>query len=161
VTLISFLEDDYAHTLQKIADLTNNGEITFDLLWAIFLPQTLLFTLCPTTSEPRAFRLGACKQQAGWLGQPHWELECEYADERDGSNHEFGLVTTLFSIQHFKGVKKISDLSVYPLESHPTYKDVKQKLLDRGRRRLNLAGVSHMHYSGVGYLNSEKFKVSL
>ncbi|KAI0634500.1 P-loop containing nucleoside triphosphate hydrolase protein [Trametes polyzona] len=56
--LLSYLKDTYGTTLDTLSSLLEHGEITFDLLWALFVPgKTTLYTLCPITSEPRALRL--------------------------------------------------------------------------------------------------------
>ncbi|KAI0786664.1 P-loop containing nucleoside triphosphate hydrolase protein [Abortiporus biennis] len=56
--LLSYLETTYASTLSTLHALVSNGQITFDLLWALFIPsKTTLYMLCPTTGEPRAVRL--------------------------------------------------------------------------------------------------------
>ncbi|KAH9903164.1 P-loop containing nucleoside triphosphate hydrolase protein [Cubamyces lactineus] len=56
--LLSYLKETYSTTLDSLASLLEHGEITFDLLWALFVPgKTTVYTLCPVTSEPRALRL--------------------------------------------------------------------------------------------------------
>ncbi|KAI0325822.1 P-loop containing nucleoside triphosphate hydrolase protein [Cubamyces sp. BRFM 1775] len=56
--LLSYLKETYSSTLDTLASLLEHGEITFDLLWALFVPgKTTVYTLCPVTSEPRALRL--------------------------------------------------------------------------------------------------------
>ncbi|KAI0672077.1 P-loop containing nucleoside triphosphate hydrolase protein [Trametes maxima] len=56
--LLSYLRETYGSTLDSLASLLQHGEVTFDLLWALFVPgKTTLYTLCPITSEPRALRL--------------------------------------------------------------------------------------------------------
>ena len=56
--LISWLTTEYSSTLDTLKSLLAHGEITFDLLWAVYVPRkTILHILCPTTSEPRAVRL--------------------------------------------------------------------------------------------------------
>ncbi|CDO77722.1 hypothetical protein BN946_scf184969.g73 [Trametes cinnabarina] len=56
--LLKYLQDTYSSTLTSLASLLEHGEITFDLLWALYVPgKTTIYTLCPITSEPRALRL--------------------------------------------------------------------------------------------------------
>ena len=54
---IELLRRDYAATLAKVASLTAHGEITFDTLFALFVPRTIVLADCPVTGEPRAFEL--------------------------------------------------------------------------------------------------------
>ncbi|KAI0356819.1 P-loop containing nucleoside triphosphate hydrolase protein [Trametes cingulata] len=56
--LLGYLKQTYSSTLETLKSLVEHGDITFDLLWALFVPgKTTLYTLCPITSEPRALRL--------------------------------------------------------------------------------------------------------
>ena len=56
--LIEYLTTTHASKLNSLASLLAHDEITFDLLWALYVPRkTVLYTLCPVTDEPRAVRL--------------------------------------------------------------------------------------------------------
>ncbi|EPS96936.1 hypothetical protein FOMPIDRAFT_130886 [Fomitopsis schrenkii] len=56
--LIDYLTSTHASKLSSLASLLAHDEITFDLLWALYVPRkTVLYTLCPVTDEPRAVRL--------------------------------------------------------------------------------------------------------
>lgn len=56
--LLNYLLSTYDQTLKTLKSLTSHGEITFDLLWALYIPhKTTLYMLCPVTNEPRAVRL--------------------------------------------------------------------------------------------------------
>jgi hypothetical protein len=163
--LVDFLETEYAPILRKIGNLIAHGEITFDLLWAILLPQSVIFTSCGTTSEPRAVRLREISQSTDPMSRaPYWSLACEYIDANENFaflGQQFGLATMMLKIQNFEGVVKIAELSAYPIEWHPSAGEVRSKLIRRGRKWVELSGVHHKHYKGVAYRNSFKVKVSL
>ncbi|KAI0752423.1 P-loop containing nucleoside triphosphate hydrolase protein [Daedaleopsis nitida] len=56
--LLGYLRETYGSTLDNLASLLKHDEITFDLLWSLFVPgKTILYVLCPITSEPRCVRL--------------------------------------------------------------------------------------------------------
>lgn len=56
--LIDYLTTTHASKLSSLASLLAHDEITFDLLWALYVPRkTVLYILCPVTDEPRAVRL--------------------------------------------------------------------------------------------------------
>jgi hypothetical protein len=151
--LIEFLETEYAPTLRKIANLVTHGEITFDLLWAILLPQSVIFTSCHTTSEPRAVRLRRISQYTGMFSS-YWNLDCEYfeaSEEFASTGQQFGLATMKLEIPKFDGVVKIAELSAYPIEMHPSADEVRAKLIRRGRKWVELSGVHHKQYTGVAY----------
>lgn len=156
--LIQFLENEYASTLTKIHALLSNHEVTFDLLWSVFLPRSILFTTCQTTSEPRAVRLLEIDQPSDRHSEPYWRLLCEYVNgtwEGIYQDKPFEMTTTEFKIHKFEGAVKIANLIAYPLEYHADSVAVREKLLLRGRKWLGLDGVHHMHYSGTAYKKIE------
>ncbi|KAH9835014.1 P-loop containing nucleoside triphosphate hydrolase protein [Rhodofomes roseus] len=58
VHLIDYLTTTHASKLSSLASLLAHDEITFDMLWALYVPRkTILYTHCPVTDEPRAVRL--------------------------------------------------------------------------------------------------------
>lgn len=70
--LVGWLATEYADTLDSLASLIAHDEITFDLMWALYIPRkTILYMTCPTTGEPRAVRLAYVeKYQKSELGGP-------------------------------------------------------------------------------------------
>ena len=79
VVLIDYLRKDYAATLAKVANLTAHGEITFDTLFAIFVPHTTVIADCPVTGEPRAFELVSATKLPTVSGGVY-DLICESVD---------------------------------------------------------------------------------
>ncbi|KAF7335022.1 p-loop containing nucleoside triphosphate hydrolase protein [Mycena venus] len=157
--LVDFLESEYSAILRKIRGLVDHGKITFDLLWAIFVPGDVLLTSCKTT-EPRAFR------QRGLLsfGRQYADLECEYVEAADNSETAnspcFGLAKKALSIHPFEGARNIADLEVYPIHYHPSQAVVEQKLVQRGEAWAKLHGIHHIQYDGIAWQGYEKVQVN-
>jgi hypothetical protein len=153
--LIDFLESEHAETLRKIATLLAHREITFDLLWAIFLPKSIVITSCDTTSEPRAFQLQEMNQYSDSSNEhPYWRLDCEFLQANrkfPSTGQEFKLAETSFRISKFEGTKKISELHAYPIEWHANPDDLKAKLTRRGHKWMGLNRIHHMQYKGLAY----------
>ncbi|KAJ6576099.1 P-loop containing nucleoside triphosphate hydrolase protein [Mycena vulgaris] len=158
--LIEFLESEYASTLQKIGTLVDHGEVTFDLLWAVFVPGEILFALCETTDEPRAFRLKSIQQTRRWpTDTVDWDLTCEYVEADDDATaaaQRFGLATHSITIENFDGTRKITDLTAYPLKHHPAAERIRQKIIARGRKWSSLHGAHHKQYNGLASRRSER-----
>ncbi|KAJ7685912.1 hypothetical protein B0H17DRAFT_1204604 [Mycena rosella] len=55
--LIFFLSADYRSTIATVEHLTAHREITFDLLYAIFIPRTLVVARCAVTGLECIFQL--------------------------------------------------------------------------------------------------------
>lgn len=149
--LLDSLRTDYAETLSAVKHLVSHGEITFDYLYAIFVPQSILITECSVTGEPRAFRL-VSHSRAAVGSKIVMQLTVEsvdFTDEgvKDGS--EVGQVTDTIAIDFFKGIVKITDLDAFPLGFHPQQRHLREKLLDRGHRWLGLVGIHHLQYNSL------------
>ncbi|KAI8996656.1 P-loop containing nucleoside triphosphate hydrolase protein [Trametes punicea] len=80
--LISYLRKEYKATLAKVATLTSHGEISFDTLFAIFVPRTIVIADCPMTGEPCAFQLVSITRMPT-TGKPVYDLICESVDLLD------------------------------------------------------------------------------
>jgi len=42
-TAMRFVDEDFGYQIQSLASLIDKGEITFDLLWAIFPPRGMCY----------------------------------------------------------------------------------------------------------------------
>ena len=84
--LLDYLRKDYRGTLARIANLTEHKEITFDMLYAILVPRTVVITECPTTGEPRALRLLSATKMENALFAAYILL-CESIDSTEQGAH--------------------------------------------------------------------------
>ncbi|KAI0366558.1 P-loop containing nucleoside triphosphate hydrolase protein [Pilatotrama ljubarskyi] len=176
--LLNYLRKDYSATLAKIANLTSHGEITFELLYAILIPRTIIVTECPVTGETRALQLRAARTMNFGSGKSHcvWRLLCESIDSLEEAIHgrnvnadapssaprtsatqripaigekTYGRVESIIYIEPFSGTKKINTLAAYPLKYSTDPQALENMLLERGRKWASLKGVHHVHYQGT------------
>lgn len=80
-TLLDWLHANYHSTLANIAGLVAHGEITFDLLYGILVPRTILFTRDGATGEPRCVRLLSARRDDGL--EPRYALSVEGVEAAD------------------------------------------------------------------------------
>ena len=162
--LLAHMRKHYKQTLARIASLVGNQEITFDLLYAILLPGTVIIRRCPVTRETRALKLLASYQCTNGCGQKYWSLDCEYLEFATGEDEDaeqdigwgdntaqpvrFGMLEAGAQIHGFDGVEKICSLSAYPIEFFPNPAALKAMLLERARKWVSLCGVHHVYYQG-------------
>jgi hypothetical protein len=66
--------------------------------------------------------------------------------EYDGS--KFGVITEKLYIGKYAGLKKITDLIVYPLLLDSKVDEIRGDVLDRGRKYATLQAISHHEYKG-------------
>lgn len=115
--LLGYIDEDYTSTRKALKPMLKAGTITYDLVWALFKPNTIAFT--PTyhnKDDPRCFKVETAYEYESWMtGIKSWYVDGKYL-EYDGKS--FGLGDHQISIQAFKGHKKITSLSAYPLKYH-------------------------------------------
>lgn len=124
--LVEYLNTDYASIKATLFPLLAKSMITFDLLWAIMKPNTIIYTTCAGSNEPRAFKLEYAQKESSFIRGKWWSIEGKYLeyDGKDGPNIEagaegvggFGWGTVMVDIDSFKGSRKVGSLACYPLE---------------------------------------------
>jgi hypothetical protein len=131
------------------------GDITYDLIWALFKPKVIAYT--PTMGnkdDPRAIKIESCQKLTNWrTGQEYWRIGGRYL-EYDGKI--FGLAQYFENIDFFKGTKKIISLPIYPLSYHQQAESLKAELIERGKKFVALQGMNYRHYNGLSVSNSSR-----
>jgi hypothetical protein len=115
--LLDYIEEDYAKVQAKLKPMLKAGVITFDLIWALFKPNTIAVTSTHANKdELRCFRAShECEYGDNEHGVACYLVKGEYLDN-DGDR--FGMAKLQAGVQQFKGQVKIASLAVYPLEHH-------------------------------------------
>jgi hypothetical protein len=145
--LIKHIKEAYASTTQRLVPLLQNGEITYDLLWALFKPNSVIYTTCPGTRKPRCIKYD--------FGEEKTVDETEYfhIDGRywDFNGEMLGETELEAGITKFRGAKRINTLTLFPLEYHPDKDKVKAELMKCGRKFISLKGSHHLQYRGRAF----------
>jgi hypothetical protein len=152
--LTSTIASDYCHTLAKLERLTSHGEITFDLLYAILVPRSLMVTHCAITGLPRLFQLTSWNRTQ-IEGKPMFQLNLESVDLVDRPlTHSVvvGRIQTSIYIRPMRGTVKINTLDAYPLKFHADPEGLKESIKKRGKKWVSLIGVHHKQFDGVAAL---------
>ncbi|KAJ6473510.1 P-loop containing nucleoside triphosphate hydrolase protein [Mycena vulgaris] len=152
--LLSFLSADYRSTVATIERLTAHGEITFELLYAILVPRTLIVARCAVTGLERLFQL-AYFMRTSVDGVPVYQLSLEGVDLVDRpltQSVAVGRVTASVYIPYFKGAMRIDALDAFPLKYHAGETQLRETVARRGQKWVELMGVHHMQYSGIAAL---------
>lgn len=176
--LTDYLHKDYRTTIASIQRLTSHGEITFELLYAILIPRTILVTSCPTTGEPRAVQLVRSTKVVTDTGRCFYDILCESVDADDepvvddqwspnghsadaelrkaGGGRSFGRVSNRVIITQFDGTMKINELDCYPIKYHVNEAELRKSLVTRGRRWASYRGIHHVFYKGTAAFRSQE-----
>jgi len=110
--LIDYLKSAYADTTQSMLSLLPTGYITYDLLWALFKPNALVYTTCSGTHKPRCVRYNFGEEKTTIAGTKYWNLDCSYLDF---NGEDLGVFPIELKIAKFRGAKRINALTAFPL----------------------------------------------
>ncbi|CAG8981848.1 hypothetical protein HYALB_00014000 [Hymenoscyphus albidus] len=146
--LIDYIKSSYADTTQRLNVLLGSKEITYDLLWVLFKPNTLVYTTCEGTKKPRCIRYESGEAETTPNGLEYFHIKGNYV-EFDGK--VLGKVPVQTAILSFRGSKSISTLEAFPLLHHLTRETVQEELTECGRKFCSLVGVSHREYKGRAF----------
>ncbi|KAI5840555.1 hypothetical protein DFP73DRAFT_482409 [Morchella snyderi] len=156
--LTKYIESDYAPIVKRLYPLLQHQEITFDLLWALFLPNTLVHTTCAGSNESRCLKLDWGEQKESLERGKFFQLDCHYIDY-DGKT--FGKANAVLEIEEFRGARRIDSLGVFPLAYHDEEEKIREKLIERGRKFLSLKGMHYKFYKGLAFFKRKKGVVRL
>ncbi|OGE49151.1 hypothetical protein PENARI_c023G01087 [Penicillium arizonense] len=152
--LIKYLDTDYADTKKTLYPLLEANTITFDLLWALFKPNTIAYT--PTYSnpdEPRAFKIEYAIKESSFMKGQWYSVEGRYL-EYDGKDYGFGSMSA--EVDSFKGARKITSLACYPLQYHRDAEALRARLIERGKRFVALRGMNYRFHKGMAFYKKKR-----
>lgn len=153
-TLVKYIDEDYAATKKTLYPLLAAGNITFDLLWALYRPNDIAVTSCyGAWDEPRCFKIDYAIKNHSMMRGEWYCVEGKYL-EYDGKN--FGLGPFEANVEAFKGPRKITSLSCYPLQYHKNPEGVKKQIVERGKRFVELEGMNYRFHKGLAFHKKKK-----
>jgi len=152
--LVNYLDEDYDDIKKRLYPMLEAGNITFDLLWALFKPNSIAVTSTyGAWDEPRCFKVDYANKESSFVKGEWYCIEGRYL-EYDGKN--FGLGDFEIDIDHFQGPRRITSLSTYPLQYHKEKDTVKKTLIERGKRFIELAGMNYRFHKGLAFHKKRK-----
>ncbi|CZR66033.1 uncharacterized protein PAC_15933 [Phialocephala subalpina] len=156
--LLDFIKKTYQSTTERLSALLEKHEITYDLLWALFKPNAIVYTTCVGTDKPRCVKYDFGEERKQMNGVEYFHVGCHYLDS-DGK--VFGEVSTALGIEKFRGTKRINFLGVFPLPYHQKEKETRAYLDKCGRKFLKLINVHHCQYQGMAFYMKKNRPVKL
>ena len=78
--MVDFIKTAYESTTQRLLSLLENEEITNDLLWALFKPNSKVYTTCFGTGKPRCVICDGGEENETDYGVKYYNMECRYLD---------------------------------------------------------------------------------
>lgn len=152
--MISYLDEDYDETKKTLYPMLEAGNITFDLLWALFKPNTIAYTTTYGAVEhPRCFKVDYATKESSFIRGDWYSIEGRYL-EYDGKT--FGLGELEINVDSFKGPRKITSLSTYPLRYHKDPDGIRTQLIERGKRFVTMTGMNYRFHKGLAFEKRKK-----
>lgn len=123
-------------------ELRKEGTITFDYLWILF--QQDAEVCAQIAKQNRLFNLVRASYQKTQVGVV-FSMTCKFVSF-DGDR--FGYQNHTFQIKAFEGHRRVSELSVLPLDLHSRRDAIVTQTTARGRTFVKLQGVNYKSYYG-------------
>ncbi|OCK92589.1 uncharacterized protein K441DRAFT_517696, partial [Cenococcum geophilum 1.58] len=76
--LISFIKTTYTSITKRLKPLLKNHKITYNLLWALFKPNSEVYTTYPGISKPRCVKFNYGKEKIRLSRTKYFYLDCRY-----------------------------------------------------------------------------------
>ncbi|SMQ44928.1 unnamed protein product [Zymoseptoria tritici ST99CH_3D7] len=158
--LDNVLTKEFSDVLASINDMHDNGVVTYEHLWALLEPNSLIYT--KHDSQDRAMHVKSCK----YGKDPMTNADYLYvtANFVDFDGQRFGMNRLTLKIAEFEGTQPITALPAYPLQYHEDSEQLQKSLIERGGRVEDFASPSFCQYSGVGWTldhNGNKVQMSV
>ena len=158
--LVDFIKTTYQSTAHRLLSLLEDGEINYDLLWALFKPNSIVYSTCFGTGKPRCVIYDDGEENETGNGLKYYKMACWYLDY-DGQ--VFGEAAIDLAILKFRGRKRINTLKAFPPQYHRDEKGMKADLIECGRKFVSMLGAYHRHCRGTAFYikDGEPVKVSV
>lgn len=141
--LYGVMEEELRSTISSRNNLVAHNMITHDLLWTIFEPGDVIFSV--VNGRQRAFLFSSgeinCKTGA-------YDISLNYIDF-DGNS--YGYTHHEASVPFFEGTLSIPFLPAFPLAYHSNAAEIKKNLIERGKQWEDHKGYHYRHYEGLAH----------
>lgn len=157
--LVKYIDKEYEDTKNSLYPMLEHGLITFNLLWALWKPNTLAYTSTyGSHDEPRVFKVDTAEKHHHLIKGENYNVQGK-CFEYDGKQFGHGRLSE--DIPEFKGAKKITSLNCYPLKYHKSEAKLRLDLIERGKKFVTLAGVQYKSHQGLAYYQTKKGTVKV
>lgn len=141
---LSFLNDEFAAAKLNLQSMQASGDITYDLLWALFPPNEEVFTKDNTLAEPQVLKFVSGTYRETQRGD--WYEVNGRIINHDGMDFGWGDIS--IKIPSFQGAVKIRDLNAFPLGALHDKEGQTAQLCERGRNFIRLMKPAVQEYHG-------------
>ncbi|PAV22548.1 AAA family ATPase [Pyrrhoderma noxium] len=128
---IQYTEEDEGGNMEDFVRLTSHQEITFDLLWALISPNSLVYHFHQFTEQDQVLLARSVDYNQRRDSTRYALIDFDVLSS-DGVS--FGYARDYLEIDEFEGSRKIQDLAVFPLKFHKDYNKIQAHAIERGKK---------------------------
>ena len=141
-----FYVDEYlGNTMKDVNQMVSQREITFDVVWALFFPNSLVYSHHTNTDQDTVLIVRRSSYEARKGGMKYLRVVCDIIHD-DGQ--EFGFARHVLEIDEYPGTRPIASLPVYPLQYHDDNYGVYSRAVELGKHLVQLPTHSFREISG-------------
>jgi len=146
--LLRFLKDYFAPITNSLLPLLDYSEINFNLLWALFKPNTHILIIYEGSDQPRCLIYNLGNFKTSLFSEKSFELDYYYFSY---NGKAFSEVKTTLSIPEFHLTIKITSLKVFPLRYYKRQAEIKQDFISNSQKFISLKGINYRKYKGIAF----------
>ena len=132
-----FYVDEYlGNTMKDVEQMVSQHEISFDAVWALFFPNSLVYSHHTNTDQDTVLivRRSGYDTRRG-EDTRYLKVVCDIIHD-DGE--EFGFARRNLEIDEYRGTRPIANLPVYPLKYHDDTDGIYSRAVELGKRLVQL-----------------------
>lgn len=145
-TALKFIQEDHGDTITDFERLLSHQEITYDLLWALFKPNTLIYHYHELTEQPQILKFRTLKYSQRQDKSLYAAIVCDVVSN-DGNS--FGLARNTLEIDAYQGARRIQDLPLYPLSYNKDKDRLRETAIRRGKKFVQMEQHSYNEIRGA------------
>ncbi|KAL4983359.1 P-loop containing nucleoside triphosphate hydrolase protein [Aspergillus falconensis] len=144
---LAYIEEDHAQNIASMDSLLNRQEISWDLLWALFIPGSLVYHYHHLTQQKQILRFRQARKRLRTKDMvKFWQIMCDIV-VFDGMKLGYSKVEH-FEIDEYPGARKIYDLDIFPLEFVKDKTAVYKHAVERGKRYCEVRDKTYLECEG-------------
>ncbi|KAJ7278278.1 P-loop containing nucleoside triphosphate hydrolase protein [Mycena rebaudengoi] len=148
---IFYVEEYLGTQLKDVEKMVSQREISWDALWALFFPNSLVYSYHSLTDQDTVLIVRRSGYDTRLEDRTKYlKVVCDIITD-DG--RQFGFSKHVFAIYEYRGTRPIANLPVFPLRYHDDNEGVYARAVELGKRRVQLPTHSYHEISGRAFRN--------
>ncbi|KAG9231384.1 P-loop containing nucleoside triphosphate hydrolase protein [Amylocarpus encephaloides] len=147
---IDFAQFEHGSSIAHMSTLLSAQECTWELLWALLPPSSLVYHFHKYTSSPTILLFRSMQKRKRQDGTIYWDLNCDIVAD-SGTRFGYAKYPESIEIDEFSGARRIRELDIVPLQftGEGRAVELKTMMINRGRIYASIKGAKFWEVSGL------------